>query len=304
MEAMENNSAGPASRVLPVLRHLREMLNMIKFEHTLFALPFAFIGAMGAMSGRVPWLKFFWILLAMVGARTLAMTFNRVADADLDAANPRTSNRALPAGRVKPWLTWLMIGASAALFGFAAVKLGRLPAKLAPFAFIVLLGYSFTKRFTVWSHAILGLALGLAPLGAWIAISGRLQTPAIWLALGVLAWTAGFDIIYSLQDCDFDKEKKLCSIPVELGVAPALMVSRVCHGLAVFSWIVFFREMDVSFLTWLSLAAVAAILFREQWVMRKGDLSRIDHAFFTLNSLVGLILFVGFFVDWLRFRVY
>jgi 4-hydroxybenzoate polyprenyltransferase len=304
MESMENNSTKPSSRALPVLKHFCEMLDMIKFEHTVFALPFAFIGAMGAMSGSVPWLKFFWILLAMVGARTLAMTFNRVVDADLDAENPRTSSRALPTGRVKPWLAWLMVGASSALFGLAAVKLGHLPAKLAPFAFVVLLGYSFTKRFTVWSHAVLGLALSLAPLGAWIAISGKLQTPALWLAMGVLAWTFGFDIIYALQDRDFDKQKGLYSIPVELGIAPALMVSRVCHGLAIFSWMVFLKEMNVSFLPWLSLAIVAAILFREQWVVRGGNLGRIDHAFFTLNSFVGLVLFLGFFVDWLMFKIY
>nr|AGS54235.1 4-hydroxybenzoate polyprenyltransferase [uncultured bacterium contig00163] len=303
---MENNPGEQKPQEVSKLKRFRELLDMIKFEHTAFALPFAFIGALAASGVRTPWLKYFWILAAMVGARTLAMTFNRIADADLDAENPRTSDRAIPKGRIKLWHAWLMVGISAALFGLAAAMLGPLPAKLAPYAFIVLLGYSFTKRFTVWSHAILGLALSMAPLGAWIAVTGRIEmrdlTPALWLSLGVLSWTTGFDVIYALADRAFDREKGLRSIPVELGVHPALVVSRTCHVLAVFSWAVFLWYMNATFFPWLSLAIVAGILFREQWVMKDGSLDRLDHAFFTLNSFVGVVLFLGYFLHWLKMR--
>ena len=279
-----------------------ELLEMVKFEHTVFALPFAFIGALAATEGRIPWGSYFWILVAMVGARTLAMAYNRVADADLDAENPRTSGRALPAGRVKQWMAWLMVGLSACAFGLAAAMLGPLTAKLAPYAFIVLLGYSFTKRFTAWSHAVLGLGLACAPAGAWIAVSGRVEAPAFWLSLGVLAWTAGFDIIYSLQDRDFDLKWGLHSMPVELGVGPALTLSAAFHAAAVMSWALFLFGMGATLFPWLALVAVAGILFREQWVVRNGGLDRIDHAFFTLNSVVGLIMFAGFFAHWVMLR--
>ena len=299
---MDNNPLETSGQATTRLKPILELLDMIKFEHTIFALPFAFIGALAATGARIPWLKFFWILVAMVGARTLAMAFNRMADADLDAENPRTADRAIPKGRVKPWQAWLLIGLSAVVFGLAAVALGPLPAKLAPYALFVLLGYSYAKRFTVWSHAILGLALSLAPTGAWIAVSGRLEAPALWLSLGVLSWTAGFDIIYALQDLDFDKKKGLYSIPVELGVTAALKVSRGCHILAVFSWAVFMWDMNVAPFTWLSLLIVTLILFREQMLVRRGNLDNIDHAFFTLNSFVGPILFFGYLLHWIALR--
>jgi len=299
---MEATPAKPLARLASGLRYFRELLDMIKFEHTVFALPFAVLGALAATEGRVPLKAYFWILVAMVGARTLAMTFNRVADADLDKENPRTSDRALPAGRVKPWMAWLMVGVSAAMFGLAAVMLGPLPTKLAPHAFVLLLGYSLSKHFTVASHALLGLALACAPLGAWIAIAGRPEPPAWWLSFGVLAWTTGFDILYALQDREFDMEKGLCSIPAELGVDSALMLSRACHLLAVVSWAMFLRHMGATLVPWLSLAAVAVILFREQWVVRDGNLEKLNHAFFTMNSLVGMIMLLGYFVHWVRIR--
>jgi len=299
---MDKETAVSKNKLSAGIRYFRELLDMIKFEHTVFALPFAFIAALAATEGRIPWFSYLWVLAAMVGARTLAMTFNRVADADLDSENPRTLNRALPAGRVKLWMAWLMIGLSAALFGLAAVMLGPLTAKLAPYAFVVLLGYSITKRFTVWSHAILGLALSCAPLGAWAAIAGKIETPAFWLASGVLAWTTGFDIIYALQDREFDVKNGLRSIPVELGVRPALIVSRICHLVAATAWAMFLVETRATLLPWVSLVIVAMILFREQWVVRGGNLDRVDHAFFTLNSFIGLVLFLGFFAHWVRLR--
>jgi len=299
---MDKNTVKQNDCLRAGVKYFRELLDMIKFEHTVFALPFAFIAALAATAGRTPWLSYFWILVAMVGARTLAMTFNRVADADLDSENPRTSNRAVPAGRVKLWMVWLMVGLSACLFGLAAVMLGYLPAKLAPYAFVVLLGYSYTKRFTMWSHAILGLALSAAPLGAWIAIAGRAEAPAWWLSLGVLAWTAGFDILYAMQDREFDIKKGLYSIPAVLGVPSALVISRTCHILAVVAWAAFLREMNATLLPWVGLAIVAGILFREQWVVRDGNLDRLNHAFFVLNSLVGPIFLLGFLAHWIRLK--
>lgn len=297
---MDNISPEQMGPTPPLMKHFRELLDMIKFEHTIFALPFAFIGALGATVGRIPWISYSWVLVTMVGARTLAMTFNRLADADLDAENPRTSNRAIPKGRVKPWMAWLLVGTSALVFGYAAAMLGPLPTKLAPYAFVVLLGYSLTKRFMIWSHAVLGLALSLAPVGAWIAISGRIEAPALWLGLGVLSWTTGFDIIYALQDRDFDMKRGLFSIPVELGVYVALLLSRICHISAMLSWVVFLRGMNATFWAWFSLLIVGGILCREQWVIRKGNLDRVDHAFFTLNSLVGPIFFMGFLLHWIK----
>jgi 4-hydroxybenzoate polyprenyltransferase len=297
--ATGGNTSWPLGLPLLWLGRLRELLDMIKFEHTIFALPFAFIGALAATRGPIPWDKYLWVLAAMVGARTLAMTFNRVADIDLDAENPRTSTRALPAGRLKPFAAWMMAGAAATLFGLAAKKLGPLPAKLAPCAFAVLLGYSITKRFTALTHAILGLALGIAPVGAWIAIAGKIEAPALWLSAGVIAWTAGFDIIYSLQDFEFDKKRGLHSVPAALGVPAALMASRCCHALAAFSWAIFLLMMRATLWAWLSFFVAAAILLREQWVMRGGDLKRLDYAFFSLNSFVGPTLFFGYLLHWL-----
>jgi len=301
---MSTNGDTSALLKLPLLLlgRLRELLDMIKFEHTIFALPFAFIGALAATVGPFPWVKYLWVLAAMVGARTLAMTFNRVADVDLDAENPRTSTRALPAGRLSLSHAWVMAGAAAALFGLAAMKLGPLPAKLAPCAFAVLLVYSITKRFTAWTHAFLGLALGIAPVGAWIAIAGKIEVPSLWLSAGVIAWTAGFDIIYALQDHEFDQQKGLHSVPAALGIPAALMVSRVCHVIAAISWAIFLLLMQATFFAWLALAAVAAILCREQWIMRGGDLKRLDHAFFSLNSFVGPTLFFGYLLHWLLTR--
>lgn len=270
-----------------------ELLDMIKFEHTVFALPFAFLGAMGAAQGWPGWDKALWILVAMVGARTAAMTFNRLVDTDVDADNPRTAGRALPAGRV----TWAgaatLLGLAAALFGYAAGRLGPLPWKLAPLALAVILGYSLCKRFTSWSHVVLGLALAGAPIGAWIAVSGQFERPALYLGLGVLTWTAGFDIIYALQDEDFDRRSGLHSLPSRLGAARALWASRLFHIAALLALAAYNFSQSALLFPWLGWCAVAVILAREQWIVRGGDLSRVDEAFFTLNSQVGLIFLAG-----------
>jgi 4-hydroxybenzoate polyprenyltransferase len=276
---------------------------MIKFEHTVFALPFALLGALAFLRGFPSLDKCLWILVAMVAARTAAMTFNRLADAEIDGENPRTASRALPAGRLGRGFAMAFLGGSIVLFGLAAGRLGPLPWKLVPLALLVILGYSFCKRFTALSHVVLGLALAGAPMGAWIAVNGRLDPPAIWLGLGVLTWTAGFDILYSLQDLEFDRSRGLHSIPSRLGVPAALWLSRASHLLAMGAWAVYNLMMEVHLLPWLGWAAVAAILLREQWVVRGGRLDRIDHAFFTLNSLVGLIFFSGHAAEWLISRL-
>jgi 4-hydroxybenzoate polyprenyltransferase len=278
---------------LKYFNQTKELLDMIKFEHTVFALPFALLAALAAAQGIPPLGTLLWILAAMVGARTAAMTYNRLVDADLDAENPRTSSRALPAGRVGTGAAWLLLGMACTLFGFAAGMLGPLPWRLAPLALAIILGYSLCKRFTAWSHAALGLALSGAPLGAWIAVAGRLDAPAWFLSLGVLAWTAGFDILYALQDRNFDQAKGFHSIPARLGVPRALWVSRFCHAAALTAWALFEFQVGSHLFPWMAWSAAALILVREQWVMRKGDLQRLDHAFFTLNSLVGLIFFSG-----------
>ena len=238
----ESPSKHPNSQTIS--SNLRELLDMIKFEHTVFALPFALLGALGAVRGLPPLPKVFWILLAMVGARTAAMTFNRLVDEDIDGENPRTRDRALPAGRVGRRGAMALLGAAIVLFGFAAGRLGSLPWKLAPVALVIVLGYSLCKRFTALSHVVLGLSLAGAPLGAWIAVNGRVDPPVLWLGLGVLAWTAGFDILYSLQDLDFDKARQLHSIPSRLGVPAALWLSRAAHLVALASLALYNLRME------------------------------------------------------------
>jgi len=281
------------------LRQFRELLDMIKFEHTVFALPFAFLGVLGGAQGFPPLRTSLWILVAMVGARTAAMTFNRLVDADLDGENPRTASRAIPAGRVGRVGALTLLGVSVATFAFAAGMLGPLPWKLAPLALVIILGYSLCKRFTSWSHVVLGLSLAGAPLGAWIAVAGRLEAATFSLALGVLTWTAGFDMLYALQDEAFDRKRGLFSVPARWGVARTLDLSRLLHLVALLCWADFNLRQEVHLLPWLAWLMVAGILAREHWVVRGGRLDRIDHAFFTLNSLVGLIFFLGHLGEWL-----
>ena len=276
----------------------KELLDMIKFEHTVFALPFALLGALGAAQGLPPLRTALWILAAMVGARTAAMTFNRLVDMDVDAENPRTAGRALPAGRVSKAGAMALLGAGIVLFGVAAGALGPLTWVLSPLALVILLGYSLCKRYTAWAHVVLGLSLSGAPLGAWIAVAGRIDTPALWLSGGVLAWTAGFDILYALQDEGFDRSRGLHSIPSRLGTGPALLLSRALHLLALLCWGIFNHQMGGHLLPWAAWDAVAVMLGREQWLVRDGDLSRIDQAFFTLNSLIGLVFFTGHAMEW------
>jgi len=296
--AAGNLPTPPASPNTTAFGNFRELLDMIKFEHTVFALPFALLGGLATHRGSPPLVKVLWILLAMVGARTAAMTFNRLADEDLDGENPRTRSRALPAGRVSRAGAYALLGVSIIILCLAAGKLGPLPWKLVPLCLLIILGYSFCKRFTAFSHVVLGLSLAGAPLGAWIAVNGTLDTPVVFLALGVLTWTAGFDIIYALQDLDFDKARGLHSVPSTLGLGPSLALSRLMHLFAMAAWAYYNLQMEAHVLPWAAWVLVGAILLREQWVVRGGRLERIDHAFFTLNSLVGLIFFTGHAAEW------
>ncbi len=284
--------------MMKALNQTRELLDMIKFEHTVFALPFALLGALAGAQGIPPLRTSLWILAAMVGARTAAMTFNRLVDADIDAENPRTATRALPAGRVSRAGALGMLGAGIVVFGVAAGALGPLTWALSPLALVIILGYSLCKRFTTWAHVVLGLSLSGAPLGAWIAVTGRIEAPALWLSGGVLAWTAGFDILYALQDETFDRERGLHSIPARLGTHRAQLLSRLLHLVALACWAQFNLLLGSHVVGWAGWAAVAAMLAREQWLVRGGDLTRIDQAFFTLNSLVGLVFFTGHALEW------
>ena len=279
------------------LAQTRELLDMIKFEHTVFALPFAFLAAMEAAQGMPPLRAVLWIVAAMVGARTAAMTFNRLVDADLDALNPRTAMRALPAGRVSHAGAWVLLGFASTLLGVAAGALNPLCWKLAPLALLIILGYSWCKRFTSLSHLVLGLSLAGAPLGAWIALSGRVDPPALWLAAGVVCWTGGFDILYALQDQTFDREAGLHSLPSRVGTRMSLLLSRTLHLAALAAWAVFNAEVGAHLFGWMGWVVVACMLAREQWLVRDGDLEHIDEAFFTLNSLVGLAFFGGHLME-------
>lgn len=277
---------------MPFLKKLQTLLEMIKFEHTIFALPFALSAAIVAAKGFPPWGTLGWILLAMIGARAAAMGFNRIVDAKIDAANPRTRTRAIPAGQVSFPQAWGLVIISTLLFIFAAAMLNTLALILSPVALVIILGYSYTKRFTSFSHLVLGLALGLAPIGAWIAVRGMVELPAIVLAGAVMLWTAGFDIIYALQDIKFDKSVGLFSIPRKLGAARALIISLLMHALMIVLLMGFGLMTGGGIIYYLGVLIVAICIFYEHTLVSPKDLSRVNAAFFTMNGLVS----VGYFL--------
>jgi 4-hydroxybenzoate polyprenyltransferase len=279
------------------LKRVRLTLEMIKFEHSVFALPFALTGALlawrdGGFFRQGLWLKLGWIVLAMVGARSVAMAFNRVLDADLDARNPRTRVRHLPAGLLSRGFTWGFIGFWSVVFLYAARELNPLCFKLAPLALAVLMFYSFTKRFTSLSHLVLGFCLGIAPAAAWIAIRGSLDPRILWLTAAVTLWTAGFDIIYSCQDYEFDKEAGLFSLPRRFGIAGALWISRALHAITLVCLLALRRAFGLGDIALVGNAAVLLLLVWEQGLVKADDLSRVDVAFFTMNGYVSVIFFV------------
>lgn len=271
------------------------LLEMIKFQHTVFALPFALMSALVAADGRIPLRTLLWILVAMVGARSSAMTFNRIVDRRIDARNPRTASRAIPAGLVSSGEAWVFLGVTTALFVLAAWELNRLALLLSPLALLVVWGYSLTKRFTKWAHAFLGLALAIAPVGAWVAVTGRVEAPALWLAGAVLCWVAGFDIIYALQDIGFDRAEGLHSLPSRWGPARALLFSRLLHLASVACLVLFGVTAGLGFLYFIGCVGAAALLAYEHSIVSPTDFSRVDAAFFTANGLmsIGLFLFTA-----------
>ena len=273
-----------------IIRKLKIILDMIKFEHTIFALPFAIMSAFVASDGLPAWDKIGWILVAMVGARSCAMAFNRLADAKIDKANPRTAIRAIPTGKIGKKEVWVFTLVSAALLVFAAYKLNRLAFALSPVALAVIMGYSYTKRFTSLSHLWLGISLSIAPIGAWIAIKGRFDWTPMLIGLAVLLWTAGFDMIYACQDLDFDRRHGLYSIPTRFGIRGALWLSSALHVVTVAILIAIAPLTGFGILYLVGVGIVSIILIYEHVIVKPNDLSRVNLAFFTLNGMVSLVL--------------
>jgi 4-hydroxybenzoate polyprenyltransferase len=274
---------------------LKTTLEMIKFEHTLFALPFAFLGAVMAAKGLPSWHQILWITLAMVGARSTAMTFNRIVDRDIDASNPRTANRELPSGKLSVRFAWVFLFVSAALFLFAAYSLNWLTFALSPVALASVLGYSYAKRFTSFSHLLLGWALAISPTGAWIAVRGAIDSEVpLLISLFVLMWTSGFDIMYACQDYDFDKKAGLRSIPARFGIERSLWMARLFHLQAWFVLLILFIVSDLGITALIGVGLVAMLLVYQHTLVKPNDLSKMNAAFFTTNAFASVILFVAF----------
>ncbi len=270
-------------------------LEMIKIEHTLFALPFAFLGAVLAANGLPSFGQLFWIIVSMVGARSAAMAFNRLADRSYDARNLRTSARALPAGLLSVGFVWAFTIASAGVFFVAAAMLNRLTLILAPLALASVLLYSFTKRWTLLSHVVLGWCLSIAPTGAWIAVRGEIGSPVpLLLSLVVLLWTAGFDVLYACQDYEFDRREGLRSIPARVGISRALWIARFLHAGAFLALVWLYLVTKLGPIALLGVVATAGLLLYQHRLVRANDLSRLNAAFFTTNAFVSIILLVTF----------
>ncbi len=274
---------------------LRTTLEMIKFEHTLFALPFAFLGAVLAADGLPTWRQILWITLAMVGARSAAMTFNRIVDREIDAANPRTANRELPSGRLSLTFAWAFLLASVAVFVFAAYSLNWLTFALSPVALISVLGYSYAKRFTAFAHMLLGWALAISPTAAWIAVRGAIDSEVpILLSVFVLMWTSGFDVLYACQDQEFDLKAGLHSIPARFGIARSLWIARLFHFQAAIVLLLVLAFTRLGWPAYLGAGAVMALLVYQHTLVKPNDLSKMNAAFFTANAFVSVILFISF----------
>jgi 4-hydroxybenzoate polyprenyltransferase len=285
-----------------VLRDLRVTLEMIKWEHSIFALPFALCGAMLAAGGFPSLHQLLWIIVAMVAARSAAMAFNRWADAAIDAANPRTNTRALPAGHLSPAFVVTFVLVSSAVFVLAASRLNRLALLLSPVALLVLLLYSYTKRVTRWSHLVLGFALGIAPAAAWIAVRGTLDSRILLLTAAVTFWVAGFDVLYACQDYDFDRQAGLHSIPRYLGIHGALWVARGFHLLMVGFLVALLVVFGLGMLAAGGVALVILLLLYEHSLVKANDLSKLNAAFFTMNGVISVLFFVFVAADLLLRR--
>jgi 4-hydroxybenzoate polyprenyltransferase len=283
-----------------VLHNLRVTLEMIKWEHSVFVLPFALTGAILAAGGIPAAHQLAWIIVAMVAARSAAMAFNRLADASIDAANPRTQTRALPAGTLTPGFVTAFVVVSSGVFVFSAAQLNRLSFFLSPVALAVLLLYSYTKRFTRWSHLVLGFAMGMAPSAAWIAVRGSLDPRILLLTAAVTFWGGGFDILYACQDYDFDRQAGLHSLPRHLGIATALWISRAFHLVMLLLLISLVAAFGMGKLAMVGVAAVAVLLGYEHSLVKSDDLSKLNAAFFTMNGVISIVFFLFVAGDVLR----
>lgn len=290
------------NRFVPVLHNLRVTLEMIKWEHSVFALPFALCGAMLAAGGMPSVHQLAWIVVAMVAARSAAMAFNRWADASIDAANPRTSTRALPAGHLSPAFVVTFVVVSSLVFVLAASQLNRLSLELSPVALAVLLLYSYTKRLTRWSHLVLGFALGIAPSAAWIAVRGTLDPRILLLTAAVAFWVGGFDVLYACQDYDFDRQSGLHSVPRYFGIGPSLWIARIFHLIMVALLIALVMVFGMGKLAMVGVVAVVLLLLYEHSLVKPNDLSKLNAAFFTMNGVISVLFFLFVAADLLLRR--
>ena len=270
----------------------RDFLSLVVFAHTVFALPFALLSAVLAANGVPHGRTLLWILVAMVGARSAAMSFNRIVDRHIDARNPRTARREIPAGVVSPAAAALFCAGSAALFVLAAAQLNRLCLVLSPVALAIVLGYSYAKRVTSFAHLFLGLALAIAPVGAWVAVTGAFALPPVLLGFAVLFWVAGFDVIYSLQDEEFDRAEGLRSIPARFGAARALQIARLFHGTTLVLLYAVFLAVSGGWLFGAAVVVAGLFLVRQHRLVSPGDFSRVNAAFFTANGWLSVAVFV------------
>jgi 4-hydroxybenzoate polyprenyltransferase len=270
---------------------LKITLEMIKWEHSIFALPFALCGAMLAAGGLPAWRQLAWIVVAMISARSAAMAFNRLADASIDATNPRTATRALPVGELTPAFVSTFVLVSCGVFVLAAAELNRLTLLLSPLALAVILLYSYSKRFTRWSHLFLGFALGIAPTAAWIAVRGSLDPRILLLTAAVTFWVGGFDVIYACQDYDYDRSHGLHSLPRYLGIRNALVVARLFHLVMLGLLIALIVTFGLGKLAFVGAIAVAGLLLYEHALVRHDDLSKLNAAFFTMNGVISVVFF-------------
>jgi len=277
---------------VPVLHNLRVTLEMIKWEHSVFVLPFALCGAVLAANGLPSGHALAWIIVAMVTARSAAMAFNRLADASIDAANPRTQTRALPTGALSSAFVATFVVVSCALFVIAASQLNRLSFVLSPVALAILLLYSYTKRFTRWSHLVLGFAMGIAPSAAWIAVRGSLDPRILLLTAAVTFWGGGFDVLYACQDYEFDRQSGLHSIPRYCGIGKSLWIARAFHVVMLLLLICLIGAFGLGKLAILGVAAVALLLAYEHSLVSAHDLSKLNAAFFTMNGVISVVFFL------------
>lgn len=279
------------------MSNFRAFIKMIKLEHSLFALPFAFVGMFMAAKGLPSWWTILWVVVAMVGARSAAMGMNRYADAEIDARNPRTASREIPAGNITKKSTIFYICLSLLIYFVAAFMLNKLTAILSPIPILIFVLYAYAKRFTNFCHVILGIALGLAPVCAWIAVTGTIDLPPFILGLAIIAWVAGFDILYAIQDIEYDIKEGLHSIPAVLGIQGSLITARLLHFLAFIAFVVLMGVSDLSYIYLAGVLISGAFMAYEHSLVSKDDLSKLNMAFFNMNAYISVTIMVFSIID-------